>query len=64
MSSGLNLLDSIDKITVIQNNVTELHDLTISSITDLQNQLDLRYVKIDTDSLLDKKKMYLMFNRL
>ena len=62
MSSGLNLLNSIDKITVIQNNVTELHDLTISSITDLQNQLDLRYVKIDTDSLLDKKKMYLMFN--
>ena len=45
MSSGLNLLNSIDKIIVIQNNVTELHDLTISSITDLQNQLDLRYKK-------------------
>ena len=30
--------------------------MTISSVTDLQNQLDLRYVKIDTDSLLGKKE--------
>ena len=59
---SFNLLNSIDKITVVQNNVNELHDLTISSITDLQNQLDIRYKKIDTDLLLDTKRMYLMFN--
>ena len=56
MSSGLSILNADSKITVVQNNVDQLKELTISSVTDLQNQLDLRYVKIDTDSLLDKKE--------
>ena len=59
--SNVNLLNSVDKITVVQNNIDQLQNLTISSITDLQNQLDLRYQKSDTDSLL--YKMYLTFKR-
>ena len=62
MFSGLNILNADDKITIVQNNVDQLKNLTIGSVSDLQNQLDLRYKKIDTDILLDKKKMYLMFN--
>ena len=56
MSSGLNILNADSQITIVQNNVDQLKNLTISSVSDLQNQLDLRYVKIDTDSLLDKKE--------
>ena len=63
MSTGFSILNADSRITVVQNNVDQLKELTMSSVTDLQNQLDLRYVKIDTDSLLDKKRMYLMFNR-
>ena len=46
MSSGLNILNADDKITVVQNNVNALQSLTISSVTDLQNQLDQRYKKL------------------
>ena len=60
---SFSILNEDTKITVVQNNVDQLKNLTISSVTDLQNQLDLRYVKIETNELLDKKKMYLMFNR-
>ena len=56
MSSGLNILNADDKVTVVQNNVNALQSLTISSVTDLQNQLDQRYKKTETDSLLDKKE--------
>ena len=56
MSSGLNILNADDKITIVQNNVDQLKNLTIGSVSDLQNQLDLRYKKIDTDILLDKKE--------
>ena len=56
MSSGLNMLNADSKITVVQNNVDQLKNLTISSVTDLQNQLDLRYVKLETNELLDKKE--------
>ena len=45
MSSGLNILNADDKVTVVQNNVNALQTLTISSVTDLQNQLDQRYLK-------------------
>ena len=51
------MLNADSQITIVQNNVDQLKNLTISSVTDLQNQLDLRYVKIDTDSLLDKKEI-------
>ena len=56
MSSGLNILNADDKVAVVQNNVNALQTLTISSVTDLQNQLDQRYKKTETDSLLDKKE--------
>ena len=56
MSSGLNILNADDKITIVQNNVDQLKNLTIGSVADLQNQLDLRYKKIDTEILLDKKE--------
>ena len=38
MSSGLNILNADDKITVVQNNVNALQSVTLSPITDLQNQ--------------------------
>ena len=47
MSSGLNILNADDKVTVVQNNVNALQTLTISSVTDLQNQLDQRYKNRD-----------------
>ena len=50
MSSGYSLLNADSQITIVQNNVDQLKNLKISSVSDLQNQLDLRYVKIDTDS--------------
>ena len=56
MSSGLNILNADDNITVVQNTVNALQTLTISSETDLQNQLDQRYKKTETDSFLDKKE--------
>ena len=56
MSTGLSILNADSKITVVQNSVDQLKNLTISSVSDLQNQLDSRYVKLDTDSLLDKKE--------
>ena len=34
MSSGLNILNADDKVTVVQNNVNALQSLTISSVTD------------------------------
>ena len=52
---SFSILNEDSKITVVQNNVDQLKNLTISSVTDLQNQLDLRYVKIETNELLDKK---------
>ena len=56
---SFSILNEDSKVTVVQNNVDQLKNLTISSVTDLQNQLDLRYVKIETNQLLDKKgKMY------
>ena len=58
---SFSILNEDTKITVVQNNVDKLKNLTISSVTDLQNQLDLRYVKIETNELLDTK-IYLMFN--
>ena len=54
MSSGFSIINADSKITVVQNNVDQLKNLTISSVADLQNQLDLRYVKIETNQLLDK----------
>ena len=39
--SGFNLLNSTAKLTVVQNNIDQLQDVTISSIADLQNQLDM-----------------------
>ena len=53
---SFSILNEDTKITVVQNNVDQLKNLTISSVTDLQNQLDLRYVKIETNELLDKKE--------
>ena len=53
---SLSLLFADSQITIVQNNVDQWKTLTFSSVPDLQNQLDLRYVKIDTDSLLDKKE--------
>ena len=53
---SLSLLNADSQITIVQNNVDQLKNLTISSVTDLQNQLDLRYVKIETNSLLDQKE--------
>ena len=43
MSSGLNMLNGDSQITNVQNNVDQLKILTISSVSDLQNQLNLRY---------------------
>ena len=57
MSTGLNMLNSDSHITIVQNSVNQLK-ITISSVSDLQNQLDLRCQKKDTDSLLEKMKMY------
>ena len=48
---SFSILNEDSKITVVQNNVDQLKNLTISSVTDLQNQLDLRYVKIETNQL-------------
>ena len=53
---SFSILNEDSKITVVQNNVDQLKNLTISSVTDLQNQLDLRYVKIETNELLDNKE--------
>ena len=53
---SFSILNEDTKITVVQNNVDQLKNLTISSVSDLQNQLDLRYLKQDTDLLLDKKR--------
>ena len=53
---SFSILNEDTKITLVQNNVDQLKNLTISSVEDLQHQLDLRYVKIETDSLLDKKE--------
>ena len=53
---SFSILSEDSKITVVQNNVDQLKNLTISSVADLQNQLDLRYVKIETNQLLDKKE--------
>ena len=53
---SFSILNEDSKITVVQNNVDQLKNLTISSVADLQNQLDLRYVKIETNQLLDKKE--------
>ena len=53
---SFSLLNADSQITIVQNNVDQLKNLTISSVADLQNQLDLRYVKIETNSLLDKKE--------
>jgi len=54
MSTGFSILNADSQITIVQNNVDQLKNLTISSVTDLQTQLDLWYAKIDTDSLFDK----------
>ena len=48
MSSGLSLLNADCQITIVQNNVDQLKNLTISSVSDLQNQLDYSFL----DSLL------------
>ena len=53
---SFSILNEDSKITAVQNNVDQLKNLTISSVTDLQNQLDLRSVKIETNQLLDKKE--------
>ena len=53
---SFSILNEDSKITIVQNNVDQLKHLTISSVADLQNQLDLRYVKIETNQLLDKKE--------
>ena len=45
MSSGFSIINADSKITVVQNNVDQLKNLTISSVSDLPNQLDLRYKK-------------------
>ena len=45
MSSGLNMLNADSQITIVQNNVAQLKNLTINSVSDLQNQLDPRYKK-------------------
>ena len=56
MSSGLNMLNADSQITIVQNNVDQLKNLTSSSVSDLNNQLNLRFLKTDVDSLLDKKE--------
>ena len=56
MSFSLRNADS--QITIVQNNVDQLKNLTISSVSDLQNQLDLRYKKKDTDSLDIKENVF------
>ena len=38
---SFSILNEDSKITVVQNNVDQLKNLTISSVTDLQNQLIL-----------------------
>ena len=53
---SFSILNEDSQITIVQNNVDQLKNLTISSVADLQNQLDLRYVKIETNQLLDKKE--------
>ena len=50
------MLNADSQITFVSHNVDQLKNLTISSGSDLQNQLDLRYVKIETNQLLDKKE--------
>ena len=45
MSSGLSLLNADSQITIVQNNVDQLKNLAISSVSDLQHQLDLRSKK-------------------
>ena len=47
MSSGYSLLNADSQITIVQNNVDQLKNLTIRTVSDLQNQLDLRYKKLD-----------------
>ena len=42
MSSALKMLNADSQITIVQNNVDQLKSLTLSSVSDLQNQLDLR----------------------
>ena len=53
---SFSILNEDSKVTVVQNNVDRLKSLTISSVEDLQQQLDLRYIKLETDSLLEKKE--------
>ena len=57
MSSGVNLLDSFDEITVVHNNVNELHTLTITSIDTLQGELDKIYTKTDSNILLNSNQV-------
>ena len=53
---SLNLLNSLDAITIVQNNVDALHTLTINSIDNLGSELEKRYTKTDTDILLSTKE--------
>ena len=60
---SLNLLNSLDAITIVQNNVDALHTLTINSIDNLGSELEKRYTKTDTDILLSTKEKKIMFKR-
>ena len=55
MSSGLNIINADSKIDIVQNNLDELHTLTINSIDNLGSELDRRSTKTDTDILLYTK---------
>ena len=56
---SLSLLNADSQITIVQNNVDQLKNLTISSVTDLQNQLDLRYVKKRNKCFTRQKRKYI-----
>ena len=55
---SFSILNEDSKITIVQNSVDQLKTLTISSVSDLNHQLNLRYLKTDADSLLDKKSKF------
>ena len=56
MSSDFSLLNSIGVITLVQNNVNELHTLTINSIDYLQGQIYKINTNTDSNILLNSKQ--------
>ena len=56
MSSGMNMLSADSQITIVQKTVDQLNNLTISSVSDFQNHLNLIYLITDIDSLLNTRE--------